>query len=156
MPAVLCDHPRSPREEAGPLKGSPVSVRLRPGVPDLWRSAGFAQRVQMSRPHSVVLPETICPPAYSPTLRALILERPGPAPTRPKRPHLVRICVYCDSEVAQRPRGTPVKMHVQFNVQPHSSCPCTALVHASSLSHAPSLSMATSRSCAPPPMHCLA
>ena len=24
--------PRSPREEAGPLKGSPVSVRLRPGV----------------------------------------------------------------------------------------------------------------------------
>src|SRR5258708_9581602 len=23
--------PRSPREEAGPLKGSPVSVRLRPG-----------------------------------------------------------------------------------------------------------------------------
>src|SRR5487761_1374314 len=30
--AVLYGHPRSPTEEAGPLKGSPVSVRLRPGA----------------------------------------------------------------------------------------------------------------------------
>ena len=30
--AVLWGRPRSPRAEAGPLKGSPVSVRLRPGV----------------------------------------------------------------------------------------------------------------------------
>ena len=30
---VLFLSPRSPREEAGPLKGSPVSVRLRPGAP---------------------------------------------------------------------------------------------------------------------------
>jgi hypothetical protein len=29
---VLWGHPRSPREEAGLLKGPPVSVRLRPGV----------------------------------------------------------------------------------------------------------------------------
>jgi hypothetical protein len=45
VPAVLCGYPRSPREEAGPLKGSPVSVRLRPGVPDRrYRHACFGPR----------------------------------------------------------------------------------------------------------------
>jgi hypothetical protein len=32
LAGVSLPSPRSPREEAGPLKGSPVSVRLRPGA----------------------------------------------------------------------------------------------------------------------------
>jgi hypothetical protein len=35
---VLLARPRSPRAEADPLKGSPVSVRTRPGAPSLFRS----------------------------------------------------------------------------------------------------------------------
>jgi len=36
--------PRSPMEEAGPLKGSPVSVQVRPGVRDRETADAFARR----------------------------------------------------------------------------------------------------------------
>ena len=36
--------PRSPMEEAGPLKGSPVSVQVRPGVRDRATAGAFARR----------------------------------------------------------------------------------------------------------------
>ena len=41
--AVLWARPRSPRAEAGPLKGSPVSVRFRPGV--LFGDHAFSQLI---------------------------------------------------------------------------------------------------------------
>ncbi len=53
---VSSPRPRSPREEAGPLKGSPVSVRLRPGalaaccLPDTGRRRRFLDICPGGRP----------------------------------------------------------------------------------------------------------
>ena len=141
MRAVLWARPRSPRAEAGPLKGSPVSVRLRPGARIIDHGQRYDRDLRFSQLIITASGETVSahinrPQAandcYTQLVCLLILINQDITELPPR----ARIPAKKSSPTASRipylpaPRIRPHPVSARFRIRPHSypPAPCPAFV----------------------------